>query len=93
VVGSLQSEIIKFLPRIVSLLNGKPAEHALVKSMFSNVVATPPQTFGTVSSNVPRVKQSELLAPVELLVLLHQNEKEIGPKSAIEGLSLGFCLQ
>jgi symplekin len=87
-----QPEIIKFLPRIVSILNGKPAEHALIKTVFINIVSTKPQTFGTVSSNVPRAKQSEQLAPVELLVLLHHNEKEISPKSAIEGgqMSLVF---
>ena len=57
----------------------------LVRSVFSSVVQTPPQTFGTVSSNLPRVQQSERLSPAELMVLLHQSEKEIGLKSAIEG--------
>lgn len=73
------------MPRIVSLLNAKPAEKELVRSVFDAVVQTPPQTFGTVSSNVPRVKQTDLLTPVELLALLHQSEKETGIKQAIEG--------
>lgn len=60
----------------------------LVRSVFSSVVQTPPQTFGTVSSNLPRAQQSERLSPAELMVLLHQSEKEIGLKSAIEGLCL-----
>lgn len=34
---------------------------------------------------MPRVRQSELLTPAELMVLLHESEKEIGLKSAIEG--------
>ena len=57
----------------------------LVKSVFESVVTTPPQTFGSVTSNLPRVRQSELLTPAELMVLLHESEKEIGLKSAIEG--------
>jgi symplekin len=36
---------------------------------------------------LPRVRQSELLTPAELMVLLHEAEKEIGLKSAIEGSS------
>jgi hypothetical protein len=34
------------------------------------------------------VRQSELLTPAELMVLLHESEKEIGLKSAIEGRHL-----
>lgn len=49
-------------------------------------MTTPPQTFGSVTSNLPRVRQSELLTPAELMVLLHDSEKEIGLKSAIEGM-------
>lgn len=48
-------------------------------------MTTPPQTFGSVTSNMPRVRQSELLTPAELMVLLHDSEKEIGIKSAKEG--------
>ena len=57
--------------------------------MFSSIVTTPPQTFGSVTSNLPRVRQSELLTPAELMVLLHYSEKEIGVKSAMEGKYLG----
>lgn len=43
---------------------------------------------------MPRVRQSELLTPTELMVLLHDSENVIGLKSAIEGLSFHpfFCL-
>lgn len=78
-------DILKYLPRIVSILNGQQEPKNLVRSVFSSVVTTPPQTFGSVSSNLPRVRQSELLTPAELMVLLHEAEKEIGLKSAIEG--------
>jgi symplekin len=78
-------DIMKHLPRIVSILNGTQETKELVRSVFGAVVTTPPQTFGSVTSNLPRVRQSELLTPAELMVLLHDTEKEIGLKSAIEG--------
>lgn len=80
-----QPDIMRHLPRIVSILNGQAEPKNLVRSVFSSVVTTPPQTFGSVTSNLPRVRQSELLTPAELMVLLHDSEKEIGLKSAIEG--------
>ena len=79
---------MRHLPRIVSILDGQAEPKNLVRSVFSSVVTTPPQTFGSVTSNLPRVRQSELLTPAELMVLLHDSEKEIGLKSAIEGISL-----
>jgi symplekin len=81
----LQADIIRYLPRIVSTLNGQSEQKALVRSVFSSIVTTPPQSFGSVSSNLPRVRQSELLTPAELMVLLHESEKEIGLKPGIEG--------
>ena len=81
----MQADILRHLPRIVSILNSKPEPKNLVRSVFNSVVTTPPQSFGTVTSNLPRVRQSELLTPVELIVLLHESEKEIGVKQAIEG--------
>lgn len=81
-----QADIIRHLPRIVSMLDGTPENKQLVKSVFESIVTTPPQTFGSVTSNLPRVRQSELLTPAELMVLLHEYEKEIGLKSTIEGL-------
>lgn len=76
---------MRHLPRIVSMLNGSADNKALVRNVFAAIVTTPPQTFGSVTSNLPRVRQSELLTPAELMVLLHESEKEIGLKSAIEG--------
>ena len=67
------------------MLNGTPEPNKVVRSVFSSIVTTPPQSFGTVTSNVPRVRQSELFTPAELMVVLHEKEKEIGLKSTIEG--------
>ena len=81
---------MRHLPRIVSILNGQAEPKNLVRSVFGSIVTTPPQTFGSVTSNLPRVRQSELLTPAELMVLLHESEKEIGLKSAIEGKAMFF---
>ncbi|KAI5992588.1 Symplekin tight junction protein C terminal-domain-containing protein [Pisolithus orientalis] len=85
-------DIMRHLPRIVSILNGQPEPKNLVRSVFSSIVTTPPQTFGSVTSNLPRVRQSELLTPAELMVLLHEAEKEIGLKSAIEAIGICFSM-
>ena len=87
-----QADIVKHLPRVVSMLNGTAENKQLVKSVFESIVTTPPQTFGSVTSNLPRVRQSELLTPAELMVLLHESEKEIGLKSTIEGMVIAFDL-
>lgn len=85
-------DIVKHLPRVVSMLNGTAEAKQLVKSVFESVVTTPPQTFGSVTSNLPRVRQSELLTPAELMVLLHESEKEIGLKSTIEAIGICFSM-
>ncbi|KAJ3505780.1 hypothetical protein NLJ89_g7237 [Agrocybe chaxingu] len=87
-----KADITRYLPRIVSSLNGQPEPKNLVRSVFSSIVTTPPQTFGSVSSNLPRVRQSELLSPAELMVLLHDSEKQIGLKSAIEAIGICFSM-
>ncbi|KAL1941146.1 hypothetical protein VTO73DRAFT_7358 [Trametes versicolor] len=87
-----KADILRHLPRIVSILNGTQEPKNLVRSVFSSIVTTPPETFGKVTSNLPRVRQSELLTPAELMVLLHQSEKEIGLKSAIEAIGICFSM-
>ncbi|KAL5492454.1 hypothetical protein ACEPAI_3901 [Sanghuangporus weigelae] len=87
-----KADIIKHLPRVVSMLNGTAEVKQLVKSVFESIVTTPPQTFGSVTSNLPRVRQSELLTPAELMVLLHEAEKEIGLKSTIEAIGICFSM-
>ncbi|TBU30651.1 Symplekin tight junction protein C terminal-domain-containing protein [Dichomitus squalens] len=87
-----KADIVRHLPRIVSILNGTPEPKQLVRSVFSSIVTTPPETFGKVTSNLPRVRQSELLTPAELMVLLHESEREIGLRSAIEAISICFSM-
>jgi symplekin len=81
----IKADIVRHLPKIVSTLNGTPEQKQHVRSVFQSVVQMPSETFGSVSTNLPRVRQTELLMPVELMVLLHNSEKEIGLKSTIEG--------
>lgn len=93
-IGELtKSEIIHHLPRILTLLNGKPDEKNLVRSVFELIIQQPPSNFGSVSTNAPRVKQSELLTPVELLVLIHRTEDaQYSIKQAIEAIGLCFSM-
>lgn len=79
---SSQADIVKNLPKIISTLSGKAEDRDQVRKVFSNVVTDIPVG---VSTNMPRVRQSERLAPSELMVLLHEQEKEIGLKATIEG--------
>lgn len=85
-------EIVKHLPRILTLLDGTAANKALIRTIFEGIIEMPPQNFGSVSTNAPRVKQSELLTPVELLALLHRSEKETGLKQAIEAINICFSM-
>ncbi|KAF7309707.1 LIM-domain-containing protein [Mycena indigotica] len=92
IIGEMdKADIIRHLPRIVSILGGDAESKNLVRSVFSSIVTTPPQTF-SITSNLPRVRQSELLTPQELLALLHDAEKEIGLQSAKEAISVCFSM-
>jgi len=84
-----KADILKHLPRLVSTLSGKPEERDHVRKVFSNIVTESPS--GT-SSNMPRVRQSERLAPAELMVMLHEQEKDIGVKSAMEAIAICFAM-
>ncbi|CAH7666048.1 hypothetical protein PPACK8108_LOCUS365 [Phakopsora pachyrhizi] len=59
------------VPRIITLLNGSLTERGAIRSVFESIVQQPPSNFGSVSTNAPRVKHSELLKPVELLLTSH----------------------
>lgn len=85
-----RADIIRHIPKIVSILNGQAENRNIVRNVFNSIVAT--STFGTASSNMPRVRQSELLPPDRLMVLLHQCEKEIGLKSAMEAINICFSM-
>ncbi|TRM60720.1 Symplekin tight junction protein C terminal-domain-containing protein [Schizophyllum amplum] len=93
VIGEMdKADVIRYLPRIVSMLNGQPEPKAIVKSVFSSIVAQPPQTFGMASSNAPRLRHPEMLTPAELMVMLHESEKDIGLQSAKEAITICFSM-
>ncbi|KZT34250.1 hypothetical protein SISSUDRAFT_1065486 [Sistotremastrum suecicum HHB10207 ss-3] len=93
IIGEMdKADIIRHLPRVVATLNGTAEQKNIVRSVFTTIISTPSENFGTVSSNEPRVRHSELLTPAELMILLHQYEKEIGLKSAMEGIGICFSM-
>ncbi|KAF8631924.1 hypothetical protein AX15_002177 [Amanita polypyramis BW_CC] len=87
-----KADIVRYLPRIVSILNGSAENKNLVRQVFNSVISATPQALGTISTNQPRVRQNDLLTPAELMVLLHDSEKEIGLKSAIEAIGICFSM-
>lgn len=87
----VKSEIIKYLPRVVTILSSEKSEdRAIIKAVFASIVTMPAQGFGSISSNLPRVRSSELLSPVELMTLLHHSEREIGLKMTMEAIRICF---
>lgn len=91
-----KAEITRQIPRIVSMLGNNsipgttPAEQkALVKSVFMAVLEKPEHGFGKVSTNLPRLRESQLLEPVKLLVLLHE-ASDINVASAREGAGSSY---
>lgn len=88
-----KTEITRQIPRVVSMLGAnvpgsKPGEEkAMVRSVFVAILEKPEHGFGKVSTNLPRLKESQLLEPVKLLVLLHESP-DINMTSAREGMCL-----
>ena len=72
---------MRYLPRVVALLDGTPQKKAAIRSIFLSVIA-PPAHFSSINSLRTR---SDSLSPVELMLFLHQHDKEIGLKHTIEG--------
>ncbi|PWN29078.1 hypothetical protein BDZ90DRAFT_238127 [Jaminaea rosea] len=86
-------EILKLLPKAVTILNSKlPEDRTTIKNLFASVVSRPEQGFGSVSTNQPRVRDSQLLQPHELLGLLHSNEEVIGLKTTAEAIRICFSM-
>lgn len=86
-------EILKLLPRAVTILNSKSAEDRnTLKGLFASIVTRPPQGFGSVSTNLPRVRDSEMLTPVELMGLLHSTENQIGLKTTVDAIRICFSM-
>ncbi|KAI8449934.1 Symplekin tight junction protein C terminal-domain-containing protein [Phakopsora pachyrhizi] len=89
----VHAEIMNHAPRIITLLNGSLTERGAIRLVFESIVQQPPSNFGSVSTNAPRVKHSELLTPVELLALLHRTEEGgYSIKQAIEAILICFLM-
>ncbi|GAA5990965.1 hypothetical protein JCM10908_000101 [Rhodotorula pacifica] len=83
-----KDEIVRYLPRVVALLDGTPQKKAAIRSIFLSVIA-PPAHFSSINSLRTR---SDSLSPVELMLFLHQHDKEIGLKHTIEAISICFSM-
>ncbi|GAA5942275.1 hypothetical protein JCM10213_004118 [Rhodosporidiobolus nylandii] len=81
-------EILRYLPRVVSLLNGTPQQKAAIRSIFLSIIA-PPAHFSSINSLRTR---SDSLSPVELMVFLHKHDTEMGLKKTIEAISICFSM-
>ncbi|GAA5991312.1 hypothetical protein JCM11641_002820 [Rhodosporidiobolus odoratus] len=81
-------EILRYLPRVVSLLNGSPQQKAATRSIFLSIIA-PPAHFSSINSLRTR---SDSLTPVELMVFLHKHDTEMGVKKTIEAISICFSM-
>ncbi|TIC14172.1 hypothetical protein E3Q14_00925 [Wallemia mellicola] len=87
-----KDEMITELPRIVKLLKDDENKQ-LIKNVFSSVVE-PPQSFGSVNTNVVRVDKDkpDKITPAELLTILHERETEIGLKETMIAIAICFSL-
>ncbi|GAA5879509.1 hypothetical protein JCM3774_002703 [Rhodotorula dairenensis] len=83
-----KDEIVRYLPRVVALLDGTPQKKVAIRSIFLSVIA-PPAHFSSINSLRTR---SDSLSPVELMLFLHQHDKEIGLKHTIEAISICFSM-
>lgn len=79
------------LPRAVSTLaDGTDERKAEVYRLFQTLMAPALQASGADGEHAPSTTAS--LTPVELLVLLHVHEKEIGVKAALAAVQLCFSM-
>ncbi|GAA5867661.1 hypothetical protein JCM1840_006647 [Sporobolomyces johnsonii] len=83
-----KGEIIRYLPRVISLLDNTPGQKAAIRSIFLSIIA-PPAHFSSINSLRTR---SDSLTPVELMVFLHKHDREIGVKNAIEAIAICFSM-
>ncbi|KAM0748127.1 hypothetical protein T439DRAFT_74720 [Meredithblackwellia eburnea MCA 4105] len=85
-----KEEMYKYIPRIVTVLNNTPEEKLIVRSVFLSILAPASLSFAATANTVRQ--RHELLTPVELMVLLHNSEKEMGLKQTIEAISICFSM-
>lgn len=82
----LQAEIIRHLPKLVGTLDETPERKTPVRQMFMSIVEVQQQT----NTNQVREAHSKLLTPKELMIRLHDMEKEVGLMQAMQGTHLHY---
>ena len=82
-------EVRKHLPRIVSILCGKPAEREMLRQVVFTLVNSP---VSVLPAHQPRLRPDQQFSPAELLVTLHRNEKEAGLKPTMEAIDICFSI-
>ncbi|PLW36450.1 hypothetical protein PCASD_11211 [Puccinia coronata f. sp. avenae] len=88
-----KSEIMHHLPRILTLLNGKPDEKNLVRSVLESIIQQPRATSAPSPPTPPASNSPNYSPPVELLVLIHRSEDaQYSIKQAIEAIGLCFSM-
>ncbi|KAL8280944.1 hypothetical protein RQP46_006623 [Phenoliferia psychrophenolica] len=91
VIGECEKqEMFRYIPKIVTLLNNSPEEKLVVRSAFLSVLAPASLSFSATANAVRQ--RHELLTPVELMLLLHTSEKEMGLKQTIEAIGICFSM-
>ncbi|BGP47764.1 hypothetical protein JCM10450v2_003629 [Rhodotorula kratochvilovae] len=83
-----KAEVVRWLPHVISLLDGSPLKKAQTRSIFLSIIA-PPAHFSSINSLRTR---SDSITPVELMMYLHKHDKEMGLKNTIEAISICFSM-
>ncbi|GAA6055098.1 hypothetical protein JCM3770_001798 [Rhodotorula araucariae] len=83
-----KAEVLRWLPHVISLLDGTPLKKAQTRSIFLSIIA-PPAHFSSINSLRTR---SDSITPVELMMYLHKHDKEMGLKNTIEAISICFSM-
>jgi symplekin len=83
-----KEEILKYLPKVVGLLDSSSRQKASIRSIFLSIIQ-PPQHFSAVNSLRSR---SDSISPVELMTFLHKHDREIGIKQTIEAIAICFSM-
>ena len=76
---------MRYLPKMVKILCGQPVEKEIIRQVFRDVTVAPADM--SQSNNAQRAATDSInrLTSVDLMVLLHVQEKQIGLKPALEG--------
>ena len=85
--------VVQVLPRVVSVLaDNSEAHRVAIHQLFQTLIAPAMQATGADAAGGAQPATTVSLTPVELLVLLHVKEKEIGVKAALQAIQLCFSM-